>query len=84
MFFIRQKIYKINRTSSDNDKLNILVVGGSQGAKVFDHELKKKFVNISKKFQIKIYHQTSEKNIQILNCQYLIQQDLRDQMRLTA
>jgi len=67
---VRQKIYKINRTSSDNDKLNILVVGGSQGAKVFDHELKKKFVNISKKFQIKIYHQTSEENIQILKDYY--------------
>ena len=32
---VRQKIYKINRTSSNDDKFNILIVGGSQGAKYF-------------------------------------------------
>ena len=67
---VRQKIYKINRTSSNDDKFNILVVGGSQGARIFDNELKKKFVNISKKFQIQVYHQTSEKNIPILKDYY--------------
>ena len=67
---VSQKIYKINRTLLNYDKFNILVVGGSQGARVFDNELKKKFVNISKKFQIKIYHQTSEKNISVLKDYY--------------
>ena len=43
---------------------NILVVGGSQGANIFDNNLKKKsIVNISKKFPIKVIHQTNEKNI---------------------
>ena len=67
---VRQKFYKVNRTSINDEKFNILVVGGSQGARVFDNELKQKFVNISKKFLIQVYHQTSEKNIPILKDYY--------------
>ena len=44
-------------------KFNILVIGGSQGAKIFDRGLKDKLVNLSKEFSIKITQQTSEKNI---------------------
>ncbi len=67
---VREKIYKINRLSSGNDKFNILVVGGSQGASIFDNSLKKTFVNISKKFPILITQQTSKKNIQDLKYFY--------------
>ena len=67
---VREKIYKINSTSPKDDRFNILVVGGSQGASFFDNDLKKKFVNISRKFQIRIYHQTNEKNIPILKDYY--------------
>ena len=45
-------------------------MGGSQGASFFDNDLKKKFVNISRKFQIRIYHQTNKKNIPILKDYY--------------
>ena len=45
---VRQKIYKINRTSSNDDKFNILVVGGSQGARIFDNELKKSLLTFQK------------------------------------
>ncbi len=67
---VREKIYKINRTSLNQDKFNILVVGGSQGASIFDNSLKEIFVNISKKFAIKIIHQTGYKNIQDLKFFY--------------
>ena len=61
---VREKIYKINRISSNKTKFNILIVGGSQGARIFDKNLKKIFVSISKKFPISITHQTSNNNIQ--------------------
>jgi UDP-N-acetylglucosamine--N-acetylmuramyl-(pentapeptide) pyrophosphoryl-undecaprenol N-acetylglucosamine transferase len=41
----------------------LLIVGGSQGAKIFDMNLKNSIVNISKMKKIKIIHQTNEKNI---------------------
>ena len=42
-----------------NNILNLLIIGGSQGAKFFDQNLKKSIINLSKKYKIKIYHQTS-------------------------
>ena len=60
---VRKKIYKLNQSSSKNDKFNLLIVGGSQGASIFDDNLKKSIINISKKFSFKITQQTSEKNI---------------------
>tara|TARA_B100000003_G_scaffold191604_1_gene190595 strand:+ start:243 stop:1304 length:1062 start_codon:yes stop_codon:yes gene_type:complete len=67
---VRKKIYKINRTSIDNTKFKILVVGGSQGANVFNNSLKKTFVNISKKFPIIVTHQTNNSNIKDLEYFY--------------
>ena len=67
---VREKIYKLNRTFSEDNKFNILVVGGSQGANVFDKSLKKKIVNISKKFQIRVIHQTNKRNISHLKEYY--------------
>ena len=46
------------------------MIGGSQGANVFDKVLKDKLVNISKDFPIKITQQTSEKNISNLSEYY--------------
>ena len=60
---VRDKIYKINHPFSKQDKFNLLVVGGSQGASIFDKIIKNKVVDISKKFPIKIIQQTSKKNI---------------------
>ena len=43
-----------------------MLVGGSQGANIFDKNLKDKLINVSKKIPIKIIQQTSEKNISFL------------------
>ena len=67
---VKEKIYKIDRTFPKDDKFNILIVGGSQGASIFDNSLKKKIVKISKTFQIRIAHQTNENNISILKEYY--------------
>ena len=64
---VREKIYKIRASSSTNDKFIFLIVGGSQGASIFDTSLKKIIVNISKKIPIKIIQQTNEKNVSSLS-----------------
>jgi UDP-N-acetylglucosamine--N-acetylmuramyl-(pentapeptide) pyrophosphoryl-undecaprenol N-acetylglucosamine transferase len=63
---VKEVFYKKNLLKETKDKFNILVVGGSQGANIFDNNLKKSIVNISKKVSIKIIQQTSEKNIPYL------------------
>ena len=45
----------------------MLIVGGSQGANIFDSNLKEIIVNLSKQFPIKVTQQTNEKNISAIN-----------------
>ena len=63
---VKKKFYDLNLKDKDNDKFNILIVGGSQGAKIFDEKLKTSLVKISKKFPIRIFQQSNESNIQKL------------------
>jgi UDP-N-acetylglucosamine--N-acetylmuramyl-(pentapeptide) pyrophosphoryl-undecaprenol N-acetylglucosamine transferase len=63
---VKRDIYKMDLSTKNTDKFNLLVVGGSQGAEIFDNNLKNSIHNISKQFPIKIIQQTSEKNIQFL------------------
>jgi len=60
---VKENIYKIKKLSKKNDKFTILIIGGSQGANIFDKNLKSILVNISKKYSISIVHQTNEDNI---------------------
>ena len=60
---IKEEVYKLSSLPVSNNKFSILIVGGSQGANIFDKKLKDTFINISKKTPIKIIQQTSEKNI---------------------
>ena len=60
---VRENIYKLNQYSITKSKFNLLIVGGSQGANIFDKNLKNSVVNISKKFPIRVVQQTNEKNI---------------------
>ena len=66
---VRKDFYRVENNKSKN-KFNILVIGGSQGANIFDKELKQKIVNISKEFPIKITQQTNKKNISNLRKYY--------------
>ncbi len=69
---VKKNIYEIISTyEKKKDRFNLLVVGGSQGAKIFDDGLKDSIVNISKKIPIKIIHQTNNKNIPFLKNFYL-------------
>ena len=59
---VRKNYYETVNVNNKN-KFNILVIGGSQGAEIFNRGLKDKLVNLSKDFSIKIIQQTSKKNI---------------------
>ena len=58
---VKKKIYDLNLNQKKKDIFTILVVGGSQGASVFDKNLKDVIINVSKKNLIRILHQTNEK-----------------------
>tara|TARA_A100001011_G_scaffold369954_1_gene425778 strand:- start:130 stop:1191 length:1062 start_codon:yes stop_codon:yes gene_type:complete len=66
---VSEKIYKLKSSQEINKKCNLLIVGGSQGAKIFDN-LKNLLVRVSKEKNIKIIQQTSEQNISSLSSFY--------------
>ena len=68
---VKENIYKIKKLRKENEKFTILIIGGSQGANIFDKKLKNILVNISKKHSIRIVHQTREDNISDLQNFYL-------------
>ena len=63
---VSENFYKLTMSEKNTDKFTLLIVGGSQSAHIFDKNLKKCIVNISKKNPIKIIQQTKEKNIPLL------------------
>jgi len=63
---IRKEYYETNNYKKQDNFFTIVIIGGSQGAKIFDEILNKSFVNLAKQVSIKIIHQTSEKNINFL------------------
>jgi len=46
------------------DTINLLIIGGSQGAKIFDDLVKNTIIKLSKKYKLKIYQQTSSINFE--------------------
>ena len=63
---IRKEYYYTNTYLKKDNLFTIVIIGGSQGAKIFDELLHKSFATISKIVSIKIIHQTSEKNINLM------------------
>ena len=63
---IRKEYYETSAYQKTDNLFTIIIIGGSQGAKIFDELLNKSFVSIAKQVSIKIIHQTSEKNINFL------------------
>ena len=57
---VRFMFYEKLNSYIKKDKFNFLVIGGSQGANIFDFEINESFNEISKSFPIKVTHQTSE------------------------
>ena len=60
---VKEDIYKLSLLPKIKDIFTLLIVGGSQGATIFDNNLKNSIISISKKTTLKIIHQTNENNI---------------------
>ena len=63
---LRKKFYEIEKAKSINKYINLLVIGGSQGAKIFDTLIKNSITRLSKKYDLKIYQQTNLINFESL------------------
>ena len=64
---VKKKIYELGTSEKKQDKFTILIVGGSQGALIFNNILKDSLLNISKNFSIKVIQQTNKTNVSDLN-----------------
>jgi UDP-N-acetylglucosamine--N-acetylmuramyl-(pentapeptide) pyrophosphoryl-undecaprenol N-acetylglucosamine transferase len=69
---VRQKIIDIaQKKFSDERELRILVIGGSQGAKFFNDNFPEMFYEISKKRELKIFHQVGKRQIEKVEDEYI-------------
>ena len=69
---LKKEIYSVkkNEKLNFNGKINLLIVGGSQGAEFFQNNLKSDIVKLSKKFDLYVSHQTNFKNYESLKIFY--------------
>ena len=63
---IRKKYYEINHNHNEDKIFTIMIIGGSQGAKIFDKIMHESILKISKINALKIIHQTNQNNIDYL------------------
>ncbi|MDA7837631.1 UDP-N-acetylglucosamine--N-acetylmuramyl-(pentapeptide) pyrophosphoryl-undecaprenol N-acetylglucosamine transferase [Candidatus Pelagibacter sp.] len=61
---LRKNFYDKRDSSNSLDTINLLIIGGSQGAKIFDDLVKNTIIELSKKHKLKIYQQTSSINFE--------------------
>jgi len=63
---VRKKYYEELINRQESQLFTIIIIGGSQGAKIFDNLFHETLAKVSKSIKIKIIHQTSENNINFL------------------
>ena len=61
---LRKNFYDKRDNDNSLDTINLLIIGGSQGAKIFDDLVKNTIIELSKKYKLKIYQQTSSINFE--------------------
>ena len=61
---LRKNFYDKRDSNNTLDTINLLIIGGSQGAKIFDDLVKNAIIELSKKYKLKIYQQTSSINFE--------------------
>ena len=61
---LRKNFYDKRDSNNTLDIINLLIIGGSQGAKIFDDLVKNTIIKLSKKYKLKIYQQTSSINFE--------------------
>ena len=70
--FVRKKYYEANLYKKDVNLFTIMIIGGSQGAKIFDTLINETILSISKSHSINVIHQTSRENMNNLKNFYKI------------
>ena len=68
---LRKRFYEVKKAESINENINLLVIGGSQGAKIFDRLIKNAIIKLSKSYNLKIYQQTNLINFENLKKFYI-------------
>jgi UDP-N-acetylglucosamine--N-acetylmuramyl-(pentapeptide) pyrophosphoryl-undecaprenol N-acetylglucosamine transferase len=63
---LRKKFYDVKKADNIDKSINLLIIGGSQGAKIFDTLIKSSIIELSKKYYLKIYQQTNSVNFEVL------------------
>ena len=67
---IRNKYYNKKLNEHENEKFTLIIIGGSQGAEIFNKILHESIIKISKIKPLKVIHQTNKKNIDNLKSLY--------------
>ena len=63
---LRKKFYSIKIIEKTMNNINLLIIGGSQGAKLFDSIINDSIIEISKKYILKVFQQTRSNNYKYL------------------
>jgi UDP-N-acetylglucosamine--N-acetylmuramyl-(pentapeptide) pyrophosphoryl-undecaprenol N-acetylglucosamine transferase len=63
---LRKKFYNVEKCKTISEHINLLVIGGSQGAKIFDRLIKDSIIELSKRYSLKIFQQTNLDNFENL------------------
>jgi UDP-N-acetylglucosamine--N-acetylmuramyl-(pentapeptide) pyrophosphoryl-undecaprenol N-acetylglucosamine transferase len=59
---LRKEFYSARQSEDIGKKINLLIIGGSQGAKLFDTVINDSIIKLSKKYELKIFQQTNFEN----------------------
>ena len=59
---LRKKFYNLSKIEKINEEVNLLIIGGSQGARIFDTLVKNSIIKLSKKYKFKVYQQSLVSN----------------------
>jgi len=63
---LRNEFYNVKKSDGITKNINLLVIGGSQGAKIFNELIKSTIIELSKKYSLKIYQQVNLVNLEEL------------------
>ena len=67
---LRKEFYNTRKIETNIKDVNLLIIGGSQGAKSFDVIVQSSIIDLSKKYKFKVYQQTNQKNFENLKLFY--------------
>ena len=59
---LRKKFYDLSKIKKINGEVNLLIIGGSQGARILDTLVQNSIIKLSKKYKFKVYQQSVVSN----------------------